>query len=151
MLPPIQPSPGEVVVAETGLGRFAQEVRVGRHVLAADEPLLEGGDDTGPGPYDYLLAGLGACTAMTLRLVARRRGLPLIRVSVRLRHSRRHADDSAHCEDRPDRLDHVEMEVVLEGPLDESQRAYLLGVAMKCPVHRTLDAGIHMAMRLVVS
>ncbi|HLN22513.1 MAG TPA: OsmC family protein [Patescibacteria group bacterium] len=151
MLPPIQPSPGEVVVAETGSGRFAQEVRVGRHMLAADEPLLAGGDDSGPGPYDYLLAALGACTAMTVRLVARRRGLPLIRVAVRLRHNRRHAGDCADCEDHPQRLDHVEMEVMLDGPLDESQRAYLLGVAMKCPVHRTLDAGVHMDMQLVVS
>lgn len=97
---PAEPAAGEVLVAETGEGRFAQAVRVGRHELRADEPESVGGDDTGPGPYDYLLAGLGACTAMTLRLYAQRKELPLDRVTVRLRHEKIHATDCEDCETR---------------------------------------------------
>ena len=151
MAQPILPGAGEVVVVEAGTGRFTQVVRVGRHDFAADEPLRAGGDDMGPGPYDLLLASLGACTAMTVRLAASRRGIPLSRVAVRLRHSRQHADDAAHCEDRPARLDRIELGVILEGPLDEAQRVYLLGVAEKCPVHRTLHAGAVMASMLELS
>ncbi len=128
----------EVVVRETGEGRFAQSITVGPHRLRADEPRALGGDDTGPGPYDYLLAALGACTSMTVRMYAERKGWPLERVSVRLSHSRIHAEDCATCETRRGRIDRIEKVVALEGPLDAEQKARLLEIADKCPVHRTL-------------
>jgi putative redox protein len=141
--------PGEVLVEETGAGRFAERVRVGRHVLAADEPVSVGGTDTGPGPYDYLLAGLGACTAMTLRLYADRKQWPLARVSVRLRHAKIHAADCAECETREGAIDRIERSIELAGELGEEQRAKLLEIADKCPVHRTLESEI--AIRTVLS
>lgn len=133
------PTPaGTVVVAETGEGRFAQTLTAGRHILRADEPLAYGGNDTGPSPYDYLTAALGACTAMTIRMYAERKGIPLARVAVRLRHSKIHAQDCADCVTRDGKIDEIAREVELIGALDDATRARLLEIADKCPVHRTL-------------
>jgi uncharacterized OsmC-like protein/alpha-beta hydrolase superfamily lysophospholipase len=139
-----RPPDGEVVVAETGEGRFAQRIRVGSHELRADEPAsVPGGLDTGPGPYDYLLAGLGACTSMTLRLYAERKELPLGPVEVRLRHDKIHAKDCEDCETREEgRLDQIERTLTLPGPLDDAQRQRLQEIADKCPVHRTLTSEV---------
>jgi uncharacterized OsmC-like protein/alpha-beta hydrolase superfamily lysophospholipase len=131
-----------VVVRETGQGRFQQEVTVGAHHFLADEPLEVGGLDSGPGPYDLLLAGLGACTAMTLRLYAERKALPLERVTVRLNHSRIHAADCADCETKEGMLDRIERAITLRGTLDAEQRRRLVEIADKCPVHRTLTSEI---------
>ncbi|HEY9360433.1 MAG TPA: bifunctional alpha/beta hydrolase/OsmC family protein [Xanthobacteraceae bacterium] len=131
-----------VVVRETGGGRFQQEVTVGTHRFLADEPLEVGGLDSGPGPYDLLLAGLGACTAMTLRLYAERKALPLERVTVRLNHSRIHASDCADCETKEGMLDRIDRAITLRGALDAEQRRRLLEIADKCPVHRTLTSEI---------
>jgi uncharacterized OsmC-like protein/alpha-beta hydrolase superfamily lysophospholipase len=131
-----------VVVRETGGGRFQQEVTVGTHRFLADEPLEVGGLDSGPGPYDLLLAGLGACTAMTLRLYAERKALPLERVTVRLNHSRIHAADCADCETKEGMLDRIDRAITLRGALDAEQRQRLLEIADKCPVHRTLTSEI---------
>jgi putative redox protein len=131
-----------VLVQETGRGKFQQEVIVGSHRLLADEPLKAGGLDSGPGPYDLLLAGLGACTAMTLRLYADRKQLPLKRAQVRLRHNKIHAADCADCETKEGMVDHIERAIVLEGDLDAEQRARLMEIADKCPVHRTLESEI---------
>jgi uncharacterized OsmC-like protein/alpha/beta superfamily hydrolase len=128
--------------AEAGEGRFAQTVRIGRHRLRADEPTDVGGDDTGPGPYDYLLAGLGACTSMTLRLYAERKQLPLERVVVRLRHQKIHASDCADCETREGKLDQIQRTLELAGALDDASRQRLLEIADKCPVHRTLTSEV---------
>jgi uncharacterized OsmC-like protein/alpha-beta hydrolase superfamily lysophospholipase len=144
------PPAGEVVVAETGEGRFAQRIRVGRHDLRADEPeSVPGGLDTGPGPYDYLLAGLGACTAMTLRLYAEHKQLPLERIEVRLRHQSIHAKDCEDCETRDGMLDQIERSLIVDGPLDDAQRERLLAIADKCPVHRTLTREIKIRTRLI--
>jgi putative redox protein len=137
-----QAAPGTVEVAETRRGRFQQEITVGAHRLLADEPVEMGGMDSGPGPYDLLLAALGACTAMTLRLYAERKGLPLERASVKLRHSKIHAADCADCETREGRIDRIERTLVLEGPLDADTRRRLLEIADKCSVHRTLTGEI---------
>lgn len=134
--------PGTVAVSETGEGRFAQTVRVGRHQLRADEPVAYGGNDTGPGPYDYLLAGLGACTAMTIRMYAERKGIPLERVAVRLRHDKIHAQDCADCKTREGRIDRIQREIEFLGDLDAETRARLLEIADKCPVHRTLHSEV---------
>jgi putative redox protein len=137
------------VIVRGGIDGFAQEVMVGRHRLAADEPGAQGGTDTGPSPYDYVLAGLGACTSMTLALYARRKQWPLERVTVRLRHGRIHAEDCADCETKSGMLDRIERELVLEGDLTQEQRARLLEIAERCPVHRTLTSEIHIQTRLV--
>lgn len=144
----IAPGPSEVVVAETGEGSYAQLVRAGRHSLCADEPVDFGGDDLGLSPYDYLLAGLGACTSMTLRMYARRKGLPLERVTVRLKRDRIHAKDCEDCETREGRLDEITREITIEGDLDDAQRQRLLEIADRCPVHRTLTSEIKIRTRL---
>jgi uncharacterized OsmC-like protein/pimeloyl-ACP methyl ester carboxylesterase len=135
--------PGEVVVRETRRGTFQQEIAAGAHRFLADEPLAAGGLDSGPGPYDLLLAALGACTSMTLRLYADRKKLPLVRTRVRLRHSRIYATDCAECETKEGMLDRIERVIGLEGELDAEARNRLLEIADKCPVHRTLTSEIN--------
>jgi putative redox protein len=134
--------PKTVVVRETRQGRFQQEITVGAHRFLADEPADVGGLDSGPGPYDLLLAGLGACTAMTLRLYAERKALPLERVTVELNHSRIHASDCENCETKEGMLDRIERAITMRGALDAEQRRRLLEIADKCPVHRTLTSEI---------
>jgi len=131
-----------VTVRETRAGRLQQEVTVGRHRLTADEPVEAGGLDSGPGPYDLVLAGLGACTSMTLRLYAERKALPLDRVTVRLRHFRIHAVDCENCETKEGMLDRIERAITLAGNLNDEQRKRLLEIADKCPVHRTLTSEV---------
>jgi uncharacterized OsmC-like protein/alpha-beta hydrolase superfamily lysophospholipase len=133
---------GTVVVRETRRGKFQQEVSVGTHRFLADEPVAVGGMDSGPGPYDLLLAGLGACTSMTLRLYAERKQLPLRQTTVRLHHGRIHAADCAECETKESMIDRIERAITLDGDLDAEQRARLLEIADKCPVHRTLESEI---------
>ena len=120
-----------VLVSETGLGRLQMAVRSGGYAFLADEPRSVGGLGSGPDPYGMLAAALGTCTAMTLRLYAERQGWPLERVQVRVQHHR------ASLEAR----DLFEREIYLEGPLDEAQRARLVEIAERCPVHKTLDRG----------
>jgi putative redox protein len=134
---------GTVLVRETRRGKFQQEVIVGHHRLLADEPVSSGGMDSGLGPYDLLLAGLGACTSMTLRLYADRKQLPLRQTSVRLRHSKIHAADCADCESKEGMLDRIERAITLDGDLDAEQRTRLMEIADKCPVHRTLESEIN--------
>lgn len=141
--------PGEVLVAETGTGKFTQDVRSGRHRLIADEPERLGGSDLGPGPYDYVLAGLGACTSMTVRMYAERKGWPLTRVAVHLEHKKIHAEDCADCETKSGKLDEISRMLVFEGNLDEDQRARLLEIADRCPVHRTLTQEIKIRSTLM--
>ncbi|MEE9276078.1 MAG: OsmC family protein [bacterium] len=137
----------KVVVAETGEGRYANRVEAGAHALAADEPRAAGGLDTGPSPYDFLLASLGTCTSMTLRMYADRREWPLEGVEVRLRHEKIHAEDCAACETEAGWVDRIEREIVLTGDLDEAQRARLFEIADKCPVHKTLNAEVDIVTR----
>jgi uncharacterized OsmC-like protein len=135
-------APGLVIVRETRRSTFDQEIIAGKHHLVADEPVNAGGQDNGPGPYDLLLASLGACTSMTLRLYADRKKLPLTRTQVRLRHSRIYATDCAECETKEGMLDRIERVITLEGDLDAEQRARLMEIADKCPVHHTLKSEI---------
>ena len=133
---------GTVVVRETRNGQFQQEVAVGKHRFLADEPEAAGGRDTGPGPYDLLLAALGACTSMTIRLYADRKQIPLARTVVRLRHEKIYAADCATCETKEGKIDHIDREISFEGEFDAATRTRLLEIADKCPVHRTLTSEV---------
>lgn len=134
---PASTSAFQVTVESEGRG-FAQRIAAGRHVLPADEPASAGGTDTGPNPYDLLLAALGACTSMTLRMYAARKKWPLEKVIVRLRHGRIHAQDCADCETKEGSIDRFEREIEMHGDLSQEQRQRLLEIAELCPVHRTL-------------
>jgi putative redox protein len=135
------PGPRTIIVHGSAAG-FAQDIAIGQHRLAADEPLSVGGTDTAPNPYDLLLAALGSCTSMTVAMYARRKQWPLESVTVRLSHSKVHATDCAASETKAGLLDHVHRDVELTGPLSDEQRARLLDIASKCPVHRTLESEI---------
>lgn len=135
-----------VVVQGSATG-FAQEIVAGSHRLKSDEPLVDGGTDTGPSPYDLLLAALGSCTSMTVAMYARRKGWPLDRVTVELRHRKIHAEDCADCETRVGMLDEIERDIRFSGSLNVEQRAKLLEIADKCPVHRTLTSEIKIKTR----
>ena len=131
------------VVVYGGATGFAQEILIGPHRLAADEPTEVGGTDEGPTPYDLLLAALGSCTSITVSMYARRKGWPLEGVTARLRHSRIHAEDCAECETKEGKLDQIELDIELAGPLSGEQRSKLLEIAKKCPVHRTLTSEVN--------
>ena len=113
--------------------------------MRAGEPLsVPGGLDSGPPPYDFLLAGLGACTAMTLRLYARQKGWPLEDVEVQLHHKKDYLEDNKQA----GKLDFIDRTIVLKGELDDDMRTRLLEIADKCPVHKSLEAGIQVTTSL---
>lgn len=142
---------GEVLVRETDR-KFGQEVYTDTHRLLADEPVRNGGQDSGPDPYELLLAGLGSCTSMTLRMYANLKKLPLERVTVKLFHHKIHAQDCEDCQTREGKIDRIERELLLEGEqLTGEQRQRLLEIANKCPVHRTLRSEIDISTSLVRS
>jgi uncharacterized OsmC-like protein/fermentation-respiration switch protein FrsA (DUF1100 family) len=140
-------APRNVVVRETRNSKLQQAITIGPHYLLADEPVAAGGEDSGPGPYDFLLAGLGACTSMTMRLYAERKSLPLERVTVTLMHNKIHAEDCAECETKTGMLDQIDRVIGMEGALDAEQRKRLMEIADKCPVHRTLTSEIRIVTR----
>lgn len=142
------PPDDNTIVVETGAEGFRTEILANGHALVADEPLSVGGTDTGPTPYDLLVAGLGACTSMTLRMYADRKSWPLDSVVVRLRHQKIHAEDCTQCEDNNARIDHIDREIEVTGPLDDEQRQRLLSIAERCPVHRTLESEIRIQSTL---
>ena len=129
-----------VIVRSSPMGGFTQEVLAGRHRLLVDEPkTVAGAQDLGPSPYDYLLAALGACTSMTLKMYADHKGVPLEGVSIALSHGRVHAEDCDDCERTEGRVDEIKRSITLRGPLSGEQRARLLEIADRCPVHKTLE------------
>jgi putative redox protein len=140
-------SEGTVTVTEAGSGTYTQQITAGDHRLVADEPKPIG-DDAGPTPYDLLLAALGACTSMTVRMYADRKGWPLERVRVTLRHSRIHAQDCADCETTKGWIDHIDRDLEIAGDLDDTQRQRLLYIAGRCPVHQTLTSEVDITTSL---
>jgi uncharacterized OsmC-like protein len=137
-----------VVIVRGAADAFAQEITAGAHRLYSDEPTSVGGTDTGPTPYDLLLAALGSCTSMTVAMYARRKQWPLAGVTVRLRHSRVHAEDCAACETQDAKLTVIDRDIELDGLLNEDQRARLLAIANRCPVHLTLTSKFDIRTRL---
>ena len=134
-------APGEAI-ARTGSSGYRTLISAGGHALVADEPVTVGGEGTGPTPYELLAAGLAACTSMTLQIYARRKEWPLETVTTGVAHDRIHARDCAACTTREGRIDRFTRRIDLTGPLDDAQRARLLEIADKCPVHRTLHAEV---------
>ena len=130
------------VVAEIGESGYTTRLGSGRHALVSDEPRALGGDDEGPGPYALLLAGLGACTAMTLRMYASRKDWPLLGARVRLTHTKQAAGDFEDMGTLRKKVDVIDREIELIGPLDDEQRDRLMQIADKCPVHETLRADV---------
>ena len=136
---------GEVRVSASPDGDFAHDIAAGSYLMRADEPAsVPGGLDSGPPPYDFLLAGLGACTAMTLRLYARQKGWPLEDVDLQLRHKKDYLEDNKQA----GKLDFIDRTITLTGPLDAEMRTRLLQIADKCPVHKSLEAGIKISTSL---
>jgi putative redox protein len=145
--PSSAPPHGTVTVSETTRGAFLNHVLVGSHRMLADEPVNVGGHDAGPTPYDLLGSALGACTSMTLRMYADRKDLPLDHVTVEIRHRKVHADDCTECVEHPmlaertGLIDRFERTIHVRGDaLTDDDRARLLAIADKCPVHRTLES-----------
>ncbi|MCV7300736.1 OsmC family protein [Mycobacterium barrassiae] len=138
---------GIVIVAESGAGTYTQRITAGNHELVADEPRPVG-DDMGPTPYDLLLAALGSCTSMTVRMYAKRKEWPLDQVRVTLQHSRIHTEDCADCETRVGLVNHIDLDLEFIGDLDEEQRQRLLLIAGRCPVHQTLTSEVHITTTL---
>jgi len=143
------PAKPNSVVVRGGAGGLRQDIEAGDHHLVSDEPVDLGGTDAGPTPYDLLTAALGSCTAITLQMYARQKGWPLDAVEVRLSHAKIHARDCADCETREGKIDRIDREIVLQGALDAAQRARLLEIADRCPVHRTLTSEIKISTRLL--
>lgn len=138
-----------IVAVETADGKFQQIVKVGQHEFLADEPVSFGGLDSGPSPYDLLLAALGSCTSMTMKMYADRKGLPLEGVHIELEHSRDHVDDCQTCNNDDNRIDVIDRSITIHGDLTEEQREKLMEIADKCPVHRTLQNRIDIHSTLV--
>ena len=136
-------------VTRTGEQGFLTEIRAGNHTLLADEPKSVGGNDYGPTPYDLLISSLGACTSMTLRMYADRKGWDLKEARVHLEHYKSHLDDGLNTDKSKAKLDHIDREVELIGNLDEAQRQRLLEIADRCPVHKTLHSDIIINTKLV--
>lgn len=143
------PAGNRGVVTTTTAASYETAIMASGFPLTADEPAGEGGTGAGPTPYDYLLAALGACTGMTLRMYATRKQWPLESVTVTLRHGRAHAVDCEHCEEAGSNLAQVQREIAIVGALDETQRARLMQIADMCPVHRSLAAGFRITSTLV--
>ncbi len=134
--------PAAPTTVTIGRDLYRTSVQMGAHTLIADEPSAMGGADEGPNPYDLLLAALGSCKVMTLRMYADRKGWPLESASVSLAHERRHAQDCERCDTSEPKLDHIDATLTLEGDLSDDQRHRLLEIADRCPVHRTVTSDL---------
>jgi putative redox protein len=137
------------VTVESAAPKYLENIAAGRHVLHADEPVSAGGQDAAPTPYDLLLAALGACKVVTLRMYAERKRWPLQAVHVNLSHAKVHAEDCVNCASDGSLIDHIEVEIRLVGELSEEQRRTLLAIAEKCPVQRTLTSRLQIRTRAV--
>jgi putative redox protein len=132
-----------------GPSGLRQTISVGPHHLLADEPKTSGGSDAGPDPYELLLAALGSCTNMTLRMYADRKKWPVTEIRVALTHSKNYPNDCVYCEQPAAKLDRIERRITLMGELSVEQRQRLLEIANLCPVHKSLTSRIDIQTELV--
>jgi uncharacterized OsmC-like protein len=135
------------VSVESASPEFLENISVGQHRLHADEPLSAGGQDAAPTPYQLLLAALGACKAITVRMYAKHKGWPLQGVQLNLAHGKVHAEDCANCDSGASLIDQIDVEIKLQGELSGEQRRILLAIAEKCPIHRTLTSQVRIRTR----
>ncbi|GAA5442428.1 hypothetical protein Misp06_00602 [Microbulbifer sp. NBRC 101763] len=142
------PLPTVVTVEEAGADKYTQILHSGPHRLIADEPEDLGGQNRGPGPYEYLLMGLGACTNITVRMYANMKNIPLERIQVILSHRKVHLEDGKDCEKSSQKIDEIVRDITLEGELTGEQRQRLLKIANRCPVHQTLTSTVTIHTRL---
>lgn len=135
----------KIVHFHLGNENYKTVMTAGRHELLSDEPKTAGGKDTGPDPYDYLLMSLGSCTAITVKMYAKRKKWPIDDIFVEMRHYKSHAEDCKDCDDPKAKIDRIEKEIIIKGDIDDEQLMRLLEISKKCPVHRTLlgDIDIH--------
>lgn len=148
---PVATTPVEHVIVRGQASGFLQEATAGNYTFQIDEPRSVGGTESAPDPYDYLLAALGSCTSMTIGLFARRNKFPVESVTIGLRHSRIHANDCEECETKTGMLDRIDLRIELAGQISDEQRAKLMEVAGKCPVHRTLESEIDIRIQSATS
>ena len=132
----------EQVVVQIGQTGYTTQIKAGNHSFRADEPIAVGGDDYGPGPYDLLLASLGSCTAMTLRMYADRKKWPIGNITIHMNHKKVYQEDCQNCQDKSSKVDVIERHITIQGAIDQEQKDRLLIIADKCPVHRTLHGEI---------
>ncbi|MHB1948089.1 MAG: OsmC family protein [Gammaproteobacteria bacterium] len=137
----------EVTVSEEGL--YKQQITLGDHTILADEPISAGGKDLGPSPYELLLASLGACTSITVRMYADFKKIPLEKIIVHLCHEKIYRDDCQHCENANSKIDRINIKIQFQGNLSQDQRNKLIEIANHCPVHRTLTSETHIISQLV--
>ncbi|MEQ6120842.1 OsmC family protein [Reichenbachiella sp. MALMAid0571] len=137
------------VHVKVGHNGYTTEITAGNHSLLADEPKEVGGNDLGPNPYALLLSSLGACTAITIKMYANRKEWKLDEVLVGLSHSKEYTKDCDDCEQSNAKIDFIEREIELIGDLDDTQKARLMDIANKCPVHKTLHSKIEVETTLV--
>ena len=136
-----------ILTVRDGRLRYVQSISVGPHALQADEPVNAGGNDAGPNPYELLLAALGSCASITVRMYAERKQWPLEGVHAELSWTRIHAEDCADCDSNLQLADGIDIELVLLGNLSEEQRRRLIEIANRCPVHRTLSSQVPIRTR----
>ncbi len=139
------------VCIDAGPLRYVQTITIGPHVLQADEPSKVGGDDAGPNPYELLLAALGSCASITIRMYADRKQWPLRGVRVCLSYARVHAEDCAECDTKSAMVDRIEMGISFTGDLSQEQQRGLIEIANKCPVHRILVSQVQICSRLIIA
>ena len=139
----------QVVASLDNEDGFTTQMKVGNHYFTGDEPVEFGGNDFGPSPYEFVSAGLAACTAMTLQMYARRKKWDLSNVEVHSSHGKVHMEDCNNCETSGSKIDSFDREIRLVGDLDESQKKRLLEIADKCPVHRTLEGDTQIQTKLI--
>ena len=139
----------ETIIQECDKGKFTQDIIIGKHHLIADEAILYRGNDLGPSPYDFLLAALGSCTSMTIRMYAELKKLPLKKVIVKLTHEKIHIEDCVGCDKSSSKIDRIERRIELIGTLTQEQRLRMLEIANMCPVHRTLTSKILINTELI--
>ncbi len=139
------------VLAHLGPEGFTTQIKAGKHDLIADEPEHVGGNDYGPNPYEFVSAGLAACTSMTIQMYAKRKGWAVESVDTRVNYGKEYAVDCEKCVEDGSKIDTFKRELKIEGELDEKQRARLLEIANKCPVHKTLHSETQIITSLVAS